>query len=87
MYPQVHPQLIAILDQEVSNYVRKGYRVVSRTPTTAQLVRPKQFSCLLATLSLLAFGVGFLIYVFWYAAKSDDTVYLEIDGSGRVHRR
>ena len=30
-----------ILDSEVARYVRTGYRFVSGTPTTAQLVKPK----------------------------------------------
>jgi hypothetical protein len=31
------------LDGQVADYVRLGYRVAERTPTTARLVRPKKF--------------------------------------------
>ncbi len=77
----------AILDREVEKYVRKGYRVTSRTPTTAQLVKPKVFSRLWAFLWFLVFGVGLIVYLLWYAAKRDKTVYLTADEQGRVHRR
>lgn len=45
----------------ISNYVKKGYKVVSRTPSTAQLVREKKFSCLLATVTFLFFAIPFFI--------------------------
>ena len=32
-----------ILDKEIQSYVRKGYRVMSQTDTSAQLVKPKKF--------------------------------------------
>lgn len=71
---QVHP----LLAKEVQRYVKQGYRVVSQTETTAQLVRPKAFSCLAATLWTLLFGIGLIFYLFWYASKKDDTIYLQV---------
>jgi uncharacterized BrkB/YihY/UPF0761 family membrane protein len=75
-----------ILDDEVRHYVQRDYRVESRTPTTAQLVRPKKFSFLWALLWFLLFGIGILIYVAYYLAKSDQTVYLEVDDAGNVRK-
>ena len=43
-------QRTAILDEQIGQLVRRGYRVTSRTPTTAQLVKPKEFSLLWACL-------------------------------------
>ena len=63
-----------------------GYRVESRTPTTAQLVRPKKVSFLWALLWFLLFGIGILVYVAYYLAKSDQTVYLEVDDEGKVRK-
>lgn len=74
----------AILDREVSKYVKRGFRVISRTNTTAQLVKPKKFSFLWAVLWFLLFGVGLLIYLFYYVSKKDETVYLEVDQQGHV---
>jgi len=76
-----------ILQQEINKYVRRGFRVVSQTSTTAQLVKPKKFSFLWAALWLLVFGVGIFIYLLYYAAKRDKQVYIEVDPSGRVRYR
>lgn len=77
----------AELDAEIQRYVRNGYRVVSRTPTTAQLIRPKTFSVVAAIFWTLILLVGLLIYLLIYAAQSDEAVYLTVDDYGRVHRQ
>ena len=76
----------AILDREVAKYVKRGYRVQSRTDTEAQLVRPKKFSFLWAFLWLLALGVGLIVYLLYYWSKKDDQVYLAVDTYGKVKR-
>lgn len=73
---QVHP----LLAKEIQRYIKQGYRVVSQTETTAQLVRPRRFSCLAATLWTLLFGIGLIFYLFWYLGKKDDTIYLQVAG-------
>lgn len=81
--PQPHPALT----KEIKKYVKSGYRVVNQTNTTAQLVRPKRFSCLWASLWFLALGIGLIFYLFYYKGKSDDIIYLEvIDNKVRVTR-
>lgn len=77
----------AILDKEVEWYVRHGYRVTARTATTAQLVKPKRFSLILALLGLLLLIVGLVIYLLIYASMGDSTVYLSVDPEGKLHRR
>lgn len=77
-------QRSAALDGAIRQYIAAGFRVASQTPVSAQLVRPKQFSCAIATLSLLVFGVGFLIYIFYFAAMRDDVYFLTVDESGNV---
>ncbi len=67
------------LKAQIKIAIGKGYHVVSETSTTAQLVRKKKFSCLFATLWLFVFGIGFLIYLFWYLAKKDEMIYLDIE--------
>ena len=66
------------LQLHIDWYVKRGYRVFSQTDTTAQLVKPKEFSFTSAVLWFLLFGVGLLVYVFYYAAKSDNTAYLTV---------
>ena len=51
----------AILDKAVQRYVKQGFRVVSRTDTTAQLVKPKSFGCLWILLALLTLGLALWI--------------------------
>lgn len=80
---QVNPALA----KEIERYVKQGYRVINQTDTTAQLVRPKAFSCLAATLWTLLFGIGLIFYLFWYASKKEDTIYLQlVDGRVKVTR-
>jgi hypothetical protein len=75
-----------ILDKEVRKYVGQGYRVVARTDTTAQLVKPKKFSLFWFLVWALLI-VGWIFYVAWYLAKRDETVYLEVAPDGKIKRR
>ncbi len=75
------------LQREVTGYIRRGYRVLSQTDTTAQLVKPKTFSFFWAFIWLLALGVGLIVYIIYYMAKKDEQVYIEVDEEGRVKRR
>lgn len=72
------------LDREIRYYVKAGYRVVSQNSTRAQLMRPKRFSYLWASLWFLMFGIGLIFYVFWYMSQKDDVIYLELLPNGKV---
>jgi hypothetical protein len=72
----IHPAL----SKEIQKYVRKGYRVANQTATTAQLVKPKGFSCFWALAWLFVFGVGLLVYIFYYLSKKDKILYLSVEG-------
>jgi hypothetical protein len=76
-----------ILQREINKHLKQGYRVVSQTDTTAQLVKPKQFSCLWATLWLLVLLIGLLIYIFYYMSQRDGQLYIEVDEYGRIKTR
>ncbi len=69
---------------EIDRRVRQGYRVVSETETSAQLIKPKVFSFVWAFVWFLFLGVGVLVYIFYYMAKKDQTVYLRVTEGGRV---
>ena len=73
-----------LLEEAIGRYVSWGFHVRLRTPTSAQLVKPKQFSFVWALLWFLLFGVGLLVYVFYYAAKKDVGVYLHVDDHGNT---
>jgi tetratricopeptide (TPR) repeat protein len=73
----------AILDRVIRGYQKSGYRLLSRTETTAQLYRPKQFSCCIAVI-MVFLVIGIILYLLYYLTKKDETVYLEVDQYGRV---
>lgn len=75
-----------MLQERINHYVAKGYRVVSQTETSAQLVRPKTFSFVWAFLWFLLFGVGLLVYILYYATKKDRALYLYVE-DGKVKER
>jgi len=75
-----------ILQHEIDKYITKGYRVISQTDTTAQLVKPKHFSCFWF-LFFVIFIIGWLIYLLWYLVQSEKQVYIEVDEYGYIHRR
>jgi len=58
--------------------VNQGYRVVSQTDSSAQLVKPKEFSFIWAFLWFLLLGIGVVVYLFYYASKKDKSVYLTV---------
>lgn len=74
------------LDAKISQFVRKGYIVQSQSETSAQLVKPKKFSFLWALVWFCFFGVGLLVYLLYYAAKRDPSVYITTEESARKRR-
>lgn len=75
-----------MLQDRINRYVGKGYRVVSQTPESAQLVKPKRFSLVWFVVGLLLGLVPGLIYVGWYMRKRDEQVYLYLEG-GEVREK
>jgi hypothetical protein len=72
-----------MLQERIDRLVRDGYRVVSQTETTAQLVKPKVFSFGAALIALILGVFPLLIYLFVYAAESDRQLYLRL-ADGKV---
>lgn len=66
------------LKAQIKELTSKGYAVTVQDATTAQLMRRKQFSCLIATLSFFFFGIGFFLYLFYFLAQRDETIYLDL---------
>ena len=82
--PLTDQERSAILSREIKKYVRRDFRVISRTDTTTQLVKPKKFSFLWALFWLIMFGVGLIFYLIYYLAKKDEVIYIEVESSGEV---
>jgi hypothetical protein len=77
----------AILDTEIERYITAGYRLMARTATTAQLVKPKSFNLGCAILGLLFLLVGLVLYLLLYLGQRDLAVYLSVDEDGVIHVR
>ncbi len=71
-----------ILDKEIHKYVKKGWRVASRTDTSAQLERDKHASCLLTLILALFFILPAVLYLLLY--RGTEGLYIEVDERGRV---
>jgi len=71
-----------ILDREISKYTKQGWRVVSRTDTSAQLVRDKGASCLVALILALFLLVPAVLYLLLY--KGTEGLYIEVDEDGNI---
>jgi len=75
----------AILLQTIGYFTARGYQVTSQTDTTAQLVRSKRFSCLIASaLFLCGFGVLFVLYLLIFLAARDSMMFLAVNEIGEV---
>lgn len=72
-----------ILEQEIAKYVKQGWRVISRTDTSAQLTRDKRASCLLALILALFLLVPAILYLLLY--RGTEGLYIEVDEHGNVH--
>jgi tetratricopeptide (TPR) repeat protein len=73
----------AILEQTIRVYQKSGWRLIARTETTAQLYKPKQFSCCLAVI-LVFLIIGIILYLIYYLTKKDSAVYIEVNEYGKV---
>ena len=60
--------------------------VLSRTNTSAQLVKPKKFNFLIALICLVLAVLPFILYLLWYIAAKDSTVYITVDDYGKISR-
>ena len=72
------------LNEAIAHFTGQGFRVVTKSQTSAQLMRPKQFSWAAAILSLLLLGIGFLIYLVYYLGQKDETIFLEVTPDGTI---
>ncbi len=81
----VSPMAVAQMEAEIARLTRRGYVIVSRAETSAQLKRPKHFSIWWALFWLLVGGLGLPLYIGWYLlVKRDRVAFVRITPEGRV---
>jgi hypothetical protein len=78
-------QRSAILDDQLDRFAWEGWCVLSRTPTTAQITRPKRLSVGAAIFWALFLLIGLLIYLLVFLSRQDPVGRLNVDEDGRVH--
>ncbi len=66
------------LERAIAKYLHRGYRPVYQTKDSAQLVKPKQFSCLLALVTLCLGGFPLIVYLIYFASIQDKCVRLQV---------
>jgi len=71
------PVTEADLHEAIAFYHSKGYRVISQTPSSAQLVKKKKLNFILSVFLFLFFIVPFIIYLLWYASQKEQLVHLQ----------
>lgn len=81
-------QRTANLQWQIRNYVGQGYRVVSQTPTTAQLVVRKRIGLVEMVVWTVVIGMsaGLALAIFlpYYWNRRDSGIYLEVDSEGTI---
>jgi len=73
-----------ILNREIDKWIRRGYYILSQSDTTAQLKKDKGFSCLLFSILFILAILPAIIYIF---IRKDKTIYITVDGYGRVKEK
>lgn len=77
-------QRAAILDDQIERFAWDGWRVLHRTPTTAQLTHAKRISIGAAIFWALFLLVGLLIYLLVFLSRRDPIVRLIVREDGKV---
>lgn len=77
----------AELDNSVASYVRQGFTIASRTPSTVTLVKPKRFSILMLLIGLLLFVLPLVIYLVYYLTLTDQVVEIVLTADPRIGMR
>ena len=74
-------EITVILHKRINAYLRRGFRVISETNKSVQLVKPKNFSCLAF---VILFCLGIIPGIIYYLICRDVTVHLDIDKYGKI---
>jgi len=72
------------LESTIEDYQRRGYRIVSRTETAVQLVKPRRYNPTWGCLGFLTLGVFWIIGLLDFLVQKDRLIYLRIDSRGQI---
>jgi hypothetical protein len=66
------------LHQAVSSYIVQGYTVANQTPSSATMMKKKEFSILWLVVGLILCVVPLLVYLIIYATQSDSVIEIRL---------
>ena len=69
------------LDKLVVYWNKRGFQVISQTETSAQLIKPKKFSLIIAIVLFVLAVFPFVIYLLWFLSKKDDKIFIQVTGN------
>ena len=68
------------METAISSYVVQGYVLANKTPSSATMIKKKEFSILWAVIGFFVCLLPLLIYLIIYASESDKVVEIRIRG-------
>lgn len=69
---------VSAMEQAITSKITQGFTVVNKTPTSATLVKKKQFSIMWAVIGFIVCVLPLLIYLIVYAMQSDEVVEIVV---------
>ena len=73
----------AILEKDISKHVSNGWRVLSRTETSCQLVKDKKANGCLVVILLLLFIIPGIVYM--VMSSGTKSLYIEVNIEGKIN--
>jgi hypothetical protein len=70
------------METTISSYVIQGYSLANKTPSTATMIKRKEFNVVWAVIGFALCIIPLLIYCITYANESDKVVEIRMRGSG-----
>jgi len=64
--------------KKIDSYLKQGFQIKFKDEKRVQLVKRKHFSFGWALFWLLFMGIGLLVYIIYYLAKSDEVVTINL---------
>lgn len=72
---------VSAMESSITSYITQGYMVVNKTPTSATMIKRKQFSTLWAVIGFLVCVIPLLVYLIVYASQKDKVIEIIVAAS------
>lgn len=72
------------METAISSYVVQGYALANKTPSSATMMKRKEFSALWAVIGFLVCILPLLVYLIMYATETDKVVEIRLRGAAAI---